>query len=159
MSRFQSREEKSRQSLMIETEVESLGRTRWLESAEESREGTGESFTERSPRSLQLERSLCKAMKTQWSQNCCCSVVQSYLTLCKPMDCSMPGLPVHHKLPEFTQTHVCWVSDVIQPSQSFPSPPPSIFPSIRVFFNELVLHIRWPKYWSFSFNISPFNEH
>ena len=77
------------------------------------------------------------------------------------MDCSMLGLPVHHQLPEFTQTHVHWVSDAIQPSHhlSSPSPPPSIFPSIRVFSNESVLHIRWPKYWSFSLNISPSNEH
>ena len=75
------------------------------------------------------------------------------------MDCSMPGLPVHHKLPEFTQTHVCWVSDVIQPSQSFPSPPPSIFPSIRIFSDDLALRIRWSKYWSFIFNISYSNEY
>ena len=72
------------------------------------------------------------------------------------MDCSTPGLPVHHQLPEFTQTHVHWVSDAIQPSHPLLSPllPPSIFPSSRVFSNELVLHIRWPKYWSFSFSIS-----
>ena len=89
------------------------------------------------------------------------SVAQSCLTLCDPMDCSTPGLAVHHQLPEFTQTHVHWVSDAIQPSHPL-SPlllPPSIFPSSRVFSNELVLHIRWPKYWSFSFNISPSNEH
>ena len=71
----------------------------------------------------------------------------------------MPGLPVHHQLLEFAQTHVRWVGDAIQPSH----PPllllPSIFLSIRVFSNESALHIRWPKYWSFSFNISPFNEH
>ena len=74
---------------------------------------------------------------------------------------SRPGLPVHHKFPEFTQTHVHWVSDAIQPSHSLSSLllPPSIFPSIRVFSDELVLHIRWPKYWSFSFNISTSNEH
>ena len=77
------------------------------------------------------------------------------------MDCNIPGFPVHHQLPEFTQTHVHWASDAIQPSHplSSPSPPPSIFPSVKVFSNELVLHIRWPKYWSFSFNISPSNEH
>ena len=77
------------------------------------------------------------------------------------MDCSMPGFPVLHFLPEFAQTHVHWVSDAIQPSHSL-SPlllPPSIFPSIRVFSHELVLCITWPKYWSFSFSISPPNEY
>ena len=88
-------------------------------------------------------------------------VTQSCPTLCKPMNCSTPGLPVHYKLPESTQTHVHQVSDAIQPSHPLLSlsPPPSIFPSIRVFSNESALHIRWPKYWSFSFNISPSNEH
>ena len=77
------------------------------------------------------------------------------------MDCSMPGLPVHHQLLELTQTHVHWVSDVIQPSHPLLSLllPPSIFPSIKVFSNESVLCIRWPKYWSFSFSISPSNEY
>ena len=76
------------------------------------------------------------------------------------MDCSTPGLPVHCQLLEFTQTHIHWVSDAIQPSHPLSSPSqPSIFPSIRIFSNELVLHIRWPKYWSFSFNISPSNEY
>ena len=77
------------------------------------------------------------------------------------MDCSMPGFPVHHQLLELTQTHVHWVSDAIQLSHplSSPSSLPSIFPSIRVFSSELVLHIRWPKYWSFSFSISPSKEH
>ena len=74
------------------------------------------------------------------------------------MNCSMPGLPVHHQFPEFTQTHVHWVSDAIQPSHPLLLLP-SIFPSIRVFSNESALCIRWPKYWSFSFNISPSNEH
>src|SRR5574341_1181408 len=77
------------------------------------------------------------------------------------MNCSMPGLPVQHHLPEFTQTHVHRVSDAIQPSHalSSPSPPAQIPPSIRVFSNESTLHMRWPKYWSFSFGISPSNEH
>ena len=77
------------------------------------------------------------------------------------MDCSTPGLPLHHQLPEFTQTPVHQVSDAIQPSHPLLSPllPPSIFPSIRVFSSESVLHIRCPKYWSFSFIISPSNEH
>ena len=84
------------------------------------------------------------------------SVIQSSPTLCIPMDCSTPGLPVHHQLPEFTQTHVHWVGDAIQPSHPLSSLllPPSIFPSIRVFSNESVLHIRWPKYWSFSIRLS-----
>ena len=73
----------------------------------------------------------------------------------------MPGLPVHHQLPEFTQTHVHWVGDAVQPSQplSSPSPPTFNLSSSRVFSNESVLCIRWPKYWSFSFNISPSNEY
>ena len=78
------------------------------------------------------------------------SIAQSCLTLWDPMDYSMPGLPVHHQLPEFTQTHLHWVSDAIQPPHPLSSPPPSIFPSIRVFSNESALHIRWPKYWSFT---------
>ena len=89
------------------------------------------------------------------------SVSQSCLTLCDPVNCSTPGLPVHHQFPEFAQTHIHRVSDAIQPSHplSSPSLPAPIPPSIRVFSNELVLCIRWPKYWSFSFSISPSNEH
>ena len=77
------------------------------------------------------------------------------------MDHSTPGFPVHHQLLEFTQTHVHCISNVIQPSRPLSSPLllPSIFPRIRVFSNESVLHIRWPKYWSFSFSISPSNEY
>ena len=77
------------------------------------------------------------------------------------MNCSIPGLPVHHQLPEFSQTHVHLVSDAIQPSHplSSPSPPAPNRPSIRVFSNDSALRIRWPKYWSFSFSISPSNEH
>ena len=76
------------------------------------------------------------------------SVTQSCPTLCDPKNCSMPGLPVHHQLPEFTQTHV---HRVVMPSSHLIlcRPlllPPSIFPSIRVFSNESVLCIRWPKY-------------
>ena len=87
------------------------------------------------------------------------SVTQSCTTLCDPMNCSMPGLPVHHQLLEFTQTHVHRVSDAIQPSHPCPLlflPP--IPPSIRVFSNESTLHMRWPKYWSFSFSIIPSKE-
>ena len=78
----------------------------------------------------------------------CCSVAQSCPTVCDPMDCSMPGLPVHHQLPELAQTHVHRVSDAIQPSHPLSSLLllPSIFPSIRVFSNESGLRIRWPKY-------------
>ena len=77
------------------------------------------------------------------------------------MDCSSPGLPLLHHLPELAQTHIHWVGDAIKPScpLSSPSPLPSIFPSIKVFSNELALCIRWPKYWSFSFSISPSNEY
>ena len=89
------------------------------------------------------------------------SLTQSCLTPCDPMNCSTPGLPVHHKLPEFTQTHAYRVSDVIQQSHPLSSPLllPPIPPSIRVFSNESTLRMRWPKYWSFSFSISPSNEH
>ena len=88
------------------------------------------------------------------------SVPQSCLTPCDPMNRSMPGPPVFHQLLESTQTHVHWVGDAIQPSHHLlsPSPPALIFASIRVFSNELALRIRWPKYWSFSFNVSPSNE-
>ena len=88
------------------------------------------------------------------------SVAQLCPALYDPMDCSMPGLPVHYQLPEFTQTHVHWVSDAIQPSHPLLSLllPPSINPSIRVFSNKSVLCIRWPKYWSLSFIISPSND-
>ena len=76
------------------------------------------------------------------------------------MGCSSSGFPVHHQLPELAQTHVHWVSDAIQPSH----PLSSSFPALnlsqhRVFSNELVLCIRWPKYWSFSFSISPSSEY
>ena len=81
--------------------------------------------------------------------------------LCDPMECSTPGFPVHQQLPELAQTHVHQVSDTIQPSHRL-SPLlllTSIFSSIRVFPNESVLCIRWPKYGSFSFSISPSNEY
>ena len=76
------------------------------------------------------------------------------------MNHSMPGLPVHHQLPEFTHTHVHRVGDAIQPSHPLsPSPPAPIPPSIRVFSSESTLRMRWSKYWSFSFSINPSNEH
>ena len=89
------------------------------------------------------------------------SVPQSCPALCDPKDSSMPDLPVHRQLPEFTQTHVHWVGDAIQPSHPLSSLllPPSIFPSTRVFSNKSVLCIKWPKYWSFSFSISPSNKY
>ena len=88
------------------------------------------------------------------------SVAQSCLTLCDPMNRSTPGLPVHHQLLEFTQTHIHLVNDAIQPShpRSSPSLLPLIPPSIRVFSNESTLCMRWPKYWSFSFSIIPSKE-
>ena len=92
------------------------------------------------------------------------SVAQSCPTLCDPTakeDCSTPGLPVHYQLHEFTQTHVHLVNDAIQPSHPLSSLllPPPVFLSIRVFSCELVLPIRWPKYWSFSFSISVSKEY
>ena len=90
------------------------------------------------------------------------SVTQSCLTLCDPMDCSTPGLPVHHQLPKLAQTHVYRVSDAI-PSHPLSSPSP---PALNLswhhgsqFSNESVLHIRWPKYYSFSFSNSASNEY
>ena len=91
----------------------------------------------------------------------CCLVANSCPTLCDPMNCNIPGFPVHHYPLEFAQTHVHWVDDAFQPSHHL-SPlflPPSIFPSIRVFSNESALCIRWPKYWRFSFSISPSKEY
>ena len=88
------------------------------------------------------------------------SVTRLCPTLCNPMNCSTPGLPVHHQLPEFTQLSI----ESVMPSGHlnlccpFLLKPP-IPPSIRVFSNESTLHMRWPKYWNFSFSISPSNEH
>ena len=94
------------------------------------------------------------------AQICCCSVAQSCLTLCSPMDCSMLGFPVLHYLPEFAQTHMHWINDanhlILCHTLLFL---PSVFASIRVFSYELALHIRWLKYWSFSFSVSPSNEY
>ena len=89
------------------------------------------------------------------------SVAQSCPTICDPMNRSTPGLPVHHQLPESTQPMS--IVSVMPSNHLILCHPllllPSIFPSIRVFSNESALPIRWPKYWSFSFNISPSNEH
>ena len=87
------------------------------------------------------------------------SVTQSCPTLCDPMNCSRPGLPVHHQLLEFTQSSI----ESVMPSKHLilccHLLLPSIFPNIRLFSNESILRIRWPKYWSFSFSISLSNEH
>ena len=88
-------------------------------------------------------------------------VTQSCPTLRYSMNCSTPGFPVYHRLLEFTQTHAHWV---VMPSNHLIlcRPlllPPSIIPSTRVFSNESALHMKWPKYWSFSFSIRPSNEY
>ena len=89
------------------------------------------------------------------------SVAQLCPTHYNPMDCSMPGLPVHHQLLELVQTHVHQVSDAIQPSHPLSSPSPLAFnlSQHQGLFDESALCIRWPKYWSFSFSISPSNEY
>ena len=97
-----------------------------------------------------------------WNRSTSCySFDPSCLTLWDPMDCSMPGFPVLHHLPELAQTHVHWV--MMPSNHLILCRPllllPSVSPSIRVFSNESVLRIRWPKYWSFSFSISPCNEY
>jgi len=88
-------------------------------------------------------------------------VVQSCPTICGTMDCSMPGFPLHHQFPQLAQTHLHQVNDAIQPSHPLLSHLllPSLFPSSRFFSNEFALCIRWPKYWSFTFSISPSNEY
>ena len=97
----------------------------------------------------------------QYASGCYCSVTQSCLTLCNPTYCSMPGSPVLPYCPECTQTQT---PELVMPSNHLILCHPllllpSIFPSIRVFSSELALRIRWPKYWSFSFSISPSHEH
>ena len=88
------------------------------------------------------------------------SVAQSCPTLCDRMDCSTPGFPVHHQLPEPTQTPVHHFSDAIQSSHPLSSPSPAFnLSQHQGLSSESVLHIRWPKYWSFSFSISPSNEY
>ena len=89
------------------------------------------------------------------------SSAQSRLTLCDPVDCSTPSFLVHHQLPWLAQTHVHRVGDAIQPSHplSSPSPPAFNLSQHQGLFNESTLHIRWPKYWSCRFSISPSNEY
>ena len=88
------------------------------------------------------------------------SVTQLCPILCDPVDCSRPGFPVHHQFLELAQTHVHRVGDAIQPSHPLSSPSLSAFnlSQHQGFSNDSVLHIRWPKYWSFSFSISPSSE-
>ena len=88
------------------------------------------------------------------------SVTRSCPTLCKPVDCSAPGFPVHHQLPEPTQTHVHRISDAIQPSHLLSSPSPAFSLSQHQgLFQWVSSSIRWLKYWSFSFSISPSIEY
>ena len=93
--------------------------------------------------------------------NVCYLVAQSCPSLCNPMDCSLPGFPVLHYLLEFAQTHVHWVDDANQLSHplSPPSPPALNLSQHQDLSNESTLRIGWPKYWSFSFSISPSNEY
>ena len=110
---------------------------------------------------LTLELVLSKGMLARYSVQFS-SVAQSCLTLCYPMDCSTPGLPVHHLLHgfEFTQTHVHWVSDAIQPSHPLSSPSPVFNLSQNQGLCQRVRSLnQMAKYWRFSFNISPSNEH
>ena len=86
------------------------------------------------------------------------SATQSCPTLCNPTDCSTPGFPTHLQLPELAQTHVHRVSVAIQPSHPLSSTSPALNRSQQQGLFKSALHIRWPKYWSFSFNISPSNE-
>ena len=92
---------------------------------------------------------------------CCCSVTKSCPTLCEPMDCSIPGFPVLHYLLEFAQIHIHWSMILFNHLISdFPfSSSPQSFPTPGSFLMQSALCIRWPKYWSFSFSISPSNEH
>ena len=105
------------------------------------------------PRSLLCVPPIIANQPTMASHDCR-SVVKSRPTLCEPMDCGMPGIPVPHYLPEFAQVYVHWIGDVIQPFHPLlPSFPLFLFQSIpaSVFSNELGVTIRWPKYWRFSF--------
>ena len=90
---------------------------------------------------------------------CCCSVTKLCLAFCDPMDCSKSGFSFLNYLLELAQIHVHWVSSANHLILCCPLLLPPVFPSIRVFSNQSVLCIRWPKYWSFSFSISPFNEY
>ena len=105
----------------------------------------------------------CRTRLSYWTELSLCLHAQSFQscpTLCDPMDCSTLGFLVLHYLPKVAQTHVLWVDDVINISSSVtPSPPPSVFPSIRIFSGDSAHCIRWPKYLSFSFSISTSNKY
>ena len=90
-----------------------------------------------------------------------CSVTKSCPALCDPMDCSTPGFSFFHCLPEFAQSRIHRVGDAVQPSHPLSSIPfcPQFFPASESFSSESALHIRWPEYWSLSFNISPSSEY
>ena len=100
-------------------------------------------------------------MTSQRSESVQSAQSLSHVRLCNPMNRRTPDFPVQHHLPESTQTHVHWVGDAIQPSHalSFPSPPALNLSQHQGLFQWVSLCIRWPKYWSFSFNISPTSEH
>ena len=87
------------------------------------------------------------------------SVAQLCPTLCDPLNCSTPGLPVHHQLLELTQTHVHWVGDAIQPTHPLSSPSPALNLSQHQGLFQWVSFSHWPEYWNFSFNISPSSEY
>ena len=111
---------------------------------------------------LLLDGIFCICLLDSFGLYCCYWLTKSYLTFCNPIDCSMPGFPVLHYHPKFVQTHVYWVGDVM-PSNQFllwqPLLLPSNFPSIRVFSSKWALWIKKPKYWHFSFSISPSSEY
>ena len=110
-------------------------------------------------RNSSLPQTLIKSFPILHYLKCYCSV-KPCPTLCNPMDCSTPGFPVPHHLPECAQTHVHCVGDAIQPSRlCHPLLPLSVFSGIRVFSNESALHIRWLKYWGFSFSINFSSEY
>ena len=103
---------------------------------------------------------LCSCLCVPWTSSVS-SVTQWCLTLYNPLDCITPGFPVLYQLLKLVQTLVHWVGDTIQPSYPLLTLLllPSVFPRIRVFSNESIHRIRWPKYWGFSFSISPSNEY
>ena len=137
----------------IQKEVKECGRVLWkeLQLSSWERQGCGHCFLS----IFFLFPPLCLTKPFQFS-----SVAQPCPTLCDPINRSTPGLPVHHQLPEFTQTHVHWVGDAIQPSHPLSSPSPlAPNPSQHQSFPLSQLCMRWPKYWSFSFSIIPSKEH
>ena len=123
---------------------------------EKSREGT--EGNRKFERQIGLRQAI--LMESSFILHCCCSVAQSCPALYDPMECNTPGFPVLHHLLELTQIHVHQVGDASN-GLIFCCPLlllPSIFPNIRVFFNEWTLHIRWPEYCSFSLSTSPSSE-